>query len=68
MWEHVTTFNFKIKKYKESACYTIDRVEILYLFYLYIKVVIEIISNIVFISIYIEGTDVKGGMNIGWGK
>jgi len=68
MWEHVTTFNFKIKKYKESACYTIDRVEILYLFYLYIKVVIEIISNIVFISIYIEGIDVKGGMNIGWGK
>ncbi len=65
MWEHVTTFNFKIKKYKESACYTIDRVEILYLFYLYIKVVIEIISNIVFISIYIEGIDVKGGMNIG---
>ena len=59
------TFNFKIKKYKESACYTIDRVEILYLFYLYIKVVIEIISNIVFISIYIEGIDVKGGMNIG---
>ena len=68
MWEHVTTFNFKIKKYKESACYTIDRVEILYLFYLYIKVVIEIISNIVFISIYIEGIDVKGGMNIRWGK